>query len=247
MARTILFVPCFLLLSCVYGATGQCAPFAHTGVDFADANLTVIPVAAGGAGKDECCTAGAQWNAVNATSPETTCKIAVWHNLQAEAVCVLKATADKPIQGHLVLAMSVPVPPPSFAFAAIYTSHMVLTAAPNTAHVWGFCQRNESKVTVSLDGKAVATTITRDNAGQCRFSAYLPVVEASTTNHTVSAFSEAESTRLVLSDVLFGDVWVCSVRLIPIDVFHHGVVVLQHSFRVCTDCVHRDNRTWPML
>lgn len=205
-----LLLPLLLLATLSTAATPtSCQPFSHAGIDYADANLTTL---AGPITAPECCAACQQWNLVNATQPGVAaCMIGVWHNI-GDGSCDLKASADKPFKGHLVIAWQAPPPLPVFRFSSIYSSHMVLQSAPAQAQVWGFCADDETGVSLQLDGgPAVSATIHRGpTAGSTRWSALLPATAASLTTHQLTATAHGAKQTLQLDDVLFGDVWVCS-------------------------------------
>ena len=195
------------VVAAVAAAAGDtCEDFSPTGIDYADENITVVP----GGNPDACCDACGRWNRENATSAATTCYISVWHNVKGEEVCSLKASAKKAFKGHLVLAVKAPPTPKAFRFSSIYTDGMVLQSAPQRAQVWGFCHPSETGVTVAIDGTTVnADLVTTEDT--CRWYAMLPATAASTTSHTLVATPASNATlATTLTDVLFGDVWVCS-------------------------------------
>ena len=66
-----------------------CKAISSAGVDYADANLTVVP-AGGGHGDHGCCTACQGYNAK--VHHGANCSFAVWH--RDSAACALKATAN---------------------------------------------------------------------------------------------------------------------------------------------------------
>ncbi len=85
---------------------------------------------------------------------------------------------------------------------------MVLQQAPHAASVWGWAEPG-AKVTVTIDseGDVVAEASTETRAdGAWRVS--LPAQPAST--KPVSITAKDGSSTVTLSDVLFGDVYVCS-------------------------------------
>ncbi|XP_046565957.1 sialate O-acetylesterase-like [Haliotis rubra] len=96
----------------------------------------------------------------------------------------------------------------SFSFSKSYANHMVLQQAPKKATIWGFASHVGETVTVQISGKGSVTTTTRhgDN-GAVVWYAQLPPVSAGGP-YTITATSREG--KLTLSDVLFGDVWVCS-------------------------------------
>ncbi|XP_067674175.1 sialate O-acetylesterase-like [Haliotis asinina] len=96
----------------------------------------------------------------------------------------------------------------AFRFASSYGDHMVLQQAPKQATVWGFASAAGETVTVQISGKgSVTTTATQGDNGTVVWYAQLPPVNAGGP-YTITATSTEG--KLTLSDVLFGDVWVCS-------------------------------------
>jgi hypothetical protein len=77
--------------------------------------------------------------------------------------------------------------------------HMVLAREPLSANVWGNATAG-SKVTVSLDGKAVANTVATADG---RWRAAIPPQPAGT-DHTITVADGSASIEIV--DVAFGDV-----------------------------------------
>ncbi|EOD38950.1 hypothetical protein EMIHUDRAFT_460424 [Emiliania huxleyi CCMP1516] len=109
-----------------------------------------------------------------------------------------------------------PAPPVSsgaataaFRFAAAVGSGMVLAAAPKQAVVWGFCEAGAS-VDVVFRGQTIRATVAPDHAtgASTTWRALLPATGASFEKHSLEARSGGRTLRL--SDVLFGEVWVCS-------------------------------------
>jgi len=103
----------------------------------------------------------------------------------------------------------------TFRFAHSYGSHMVLHQAPKSPVVWGFCdsaaQCGSVNVTIAADGAPAAEAVTvAAQPGQATgtWIAKLPPTDGSDTPHTVTATYDLGT--VTLSDVLFGDVWVCS-------------------------------------
>lgn len=101
-----------------------------------------------------------------------------------------------------------PPPPPPFRFSAAHSDHMVLQAAPLQAAVWGFCEPGD-EVTIRFNNAALPTRQSMVN-GSTLWSAALPITKASFTAYTIDAHSRLSGKTITLSDVLFGDVWVCS-------------------------------------
>jgi hypothetical protein len=128
-------------------------------------------------------------------------------------LCILKATATKPIKGHLVVALGpvppAPPPPPPFRFSSVYTSNMVLQSAPRRAVVWGFCRSVTDTVSVTFDGSKLEAAVGYRAAGVATWSVTLPATEASFDEHTIVAESSSGDTATI-SGVLFGSVFVAS-------------------------------------
>lgn len=98
----------------------------------------------------------------------------------------------------------------SFRFANVYSDNMVLQQAPAHAVVWGFCHDPSCKdtITVTFQGKDYKTT--KDIwGGNYTWIVKLPPTSSSFTPYNITATSSAGSSAN-LSNVLFGDVWVCS-------------------------------------
>ena len=92
-----------------------------------------------------------------------------------------------------------------FRLNNLFSNHMVLQRAPQQAVVWGYGEPG-STVTVQVDNApALSTSIS--SSGD--WSVQLPATPASF-NHTITASDG--STSVTLSDVAFGDVYLCSVQ-----------------------------------
>ncbi|XP_059362291.1 sialate O-acetylesterase [Carassius carassius] len=92
-----------------------------------------------------------------------------------------------------------------FRFSSYYGNHMVLQKAPAKAVVWGFGQ-NGAKVVLSLSGlQEVSTTVIN---GIWRTT--LKPVKASGSPYKLTASQNITNSSITLSDVLFGDIWLCS-------------------------------------
>jgi hypothetical protein len=205
-------------------ATEQtCNPLTPAGTDYSDANVTVVPNAYN---DSYCCDVCAKHNAAldpsAANFSTLRCVISVWHNHKPGGVCAIKASADHPFKGHLVIAMQAPPPPPppppAFRFSSVYTDHMVLQAAPARAVVWGFCNAASNQITVTLDaGDPLYPTVSpRPDLGEglATWSVTLPATAASVdTSHVIEATGThggGKQSVARIGDVLFGDVWICS-------------------------------------
>jgi len=119
----------------------SCVPLSHTGVDYADPNLTVVPNR--GASK-ACCALCMDYNQQGHSGPN--CTVAVWH--RDAGVCALKATSLKPVHGRHVQAYGA-------APAAPDPSAMNLVILPNAASV--------DRGAVCLDGSAPAIYYRKPN------------------------------------------------------------------------------------
>jgi sialate O-acetylesterase len=86
---------------------------------------------------------------------------------------------------------------------------MVLAAAPKQAMVWGFCPPG-STVDVSIGSATVRATIGpgQGDGSHTTWRALLPATKGGFDKHNITATSAG--TTLTLTDVLFGEVWVCS-------------------------------------
>ena len=201
------------LFCCAGASATQCAHVnasKPTGIDYADANVTVVP----GETEAACCEACAQWNQHN-TDPAQNCTIVVWYNNPPRS-CGIKATMERPVKGVRVaalLAPPTPPPEPPVRFANVHSDNMVLQAAPARAKVWGFTRNAADVVSVQIDGgaatKATVVALPGSGGGAAAWFAFLPATPASLEAHTVTATSTGGSAA-TLREVLFGDVWVCS-------------------------------------
>jgi sialate O-acetylesterase len=94
----------------------------------------------------------------------------------------------------------------SFRFANYYGDHMVLQRAPDRANVWGYVNGCIA-VDVIFNSAIISATLTPGPAAMCRWMVTLPPTDA-VTPFVIIATSDLGT--ISLSDVLFGDVWVCS-------------------------------------
>lgn len=102
-------------------------------------------------------------------------------------------------------------PPPSFRFAKVVASGMVLQSAPQQAMVWGFCATGAT-VSISFQNHTIPAIVEVDARAPLNHTttwrALLPPVEASFDEHSITATSG--TVTISLKGVLFGDVWICS-------------------------------------
>ena len=98
-------------------------------------------------------------------------------------------------------------------FSHVYTDSMILQREPHPASIWGWAAPGAA-VTVAIEKSGAANSVvasvvaTASSGGQWRVS--LPPQPASTTPVVISASTGAS--KISISDVLFGDVYVCSGR-----------------------------------
>ncbi|XP_033740503.1 sialate O-acetylesterase-like [Pecten maximus] len=90
-----------------------------------------------------------------------------------------------------------------FSFAAYYGDHMVLQKAPQRAVIWGYSPYVYEMINVSMDKQT--TQVLVDVHGLWRVTLD-PVNEPGP--YTITARSSVG--EITLTDVLFGDVWLCS-------------------------------------
>ena len=87
--------------------------------------------------------------------------------------------------------------------SSYFSNQMVLQRAPQQAVLWGTADTNGDTVTAQVSGQPeVTTTVT-----QGRWKVALPSVPAGGPYGVTVTSSDGQVT---LSDVLFGDVWLCS-------------------------------------
>ena len=119
-----------------------------------------------------------------------------------------------------------PPPPPPFRLAAIYGDHMVLQRGPARAQLWGHATPG-AVVSAAVAGHSVGTApggASRAPAAEARvrytarsapanasgvWVLSLPATNPSPASsvHTVTLTSSKDAAPLVVSDVLFGEVW----------------------------------------
>uniref|UniRef100_A0A3P8U8E7 Sialic acid acetylesterase n=1 Tax=Amphiprion percula TaxID=161767 RepID=A0A3P8U8E7_AMPPE len=91
----------------------------------------------------------------------------------------------------------------NLSFASYYGDHMVLQKSPDRAVLWGFGPESE-QVTVFLSGPVTQKTLVTVTGGIWRVTLD-PVDAGGPYNVTASSWSSTAT----LTDVLFGDVWLC--------------------------------------
>lgn len=107
----------------------------------------------------------------------------------------------------VIVPAPAPAPPTGLRFATTYGDHMVLQQSPARAVVWGYCGATGcSNVRVQLDNESPQATSVGGLPGT--WIAKLPATDGGSASHNVTV-SDGNSS-VVLGDILFGDVWVCS-------------------------------------
>ena len=92
----------------------------------------------------------------------------------------------------------------SFTFSNYYHDHMVLQKSSTGTTIWGQSSKVNDVVHIQIDNKEVAqTTVSSHHTWEAKFTS-----PSDNAPHTVSAVSSLGTIHI--SDVLFGDVWVCS-------------------------------------
>eukprot|EP01043_Picozoa_sp_COSAG02_P025566 COSAG02_NODE_1441_length_12586_cov_484.135581_8_plen_376_part_00 len=110
-----------------------------------------------------------------------------------------------------------PPPPPAFRLPSIFADHMVLQRAtappgPSGAALWGHASPR-STVSVTLKRAGVGGVVASANSTAGRNGTwrvkllYAPPAAAALAQHTIAITSSADQHPIVLSDVLFGEVW----------------------------------------
>ena len=107
-----------------------------------------------------------------------------------------------------------------FAFSHVYSDSMVLQREPHAASVWGWATPG-STVTVNIvaDASVAASCIAATAVawGDGAWRASLPPQPASTVPVNITATESNTGATIEISDVLFGDVFICSGRKCPLD------------------------------
>merc|ERR1712241_565346 len=101
----------------------------------------------------------------------------------------------------------------AFRLPKIFKSGMVLQAEPTFAVIWGFLDGNMNPVDVygecSIEEKKFTFTKTYiPKKDDDKFQATVPGEEGVTCNFTI--FQDGFEEDVFLTDVIYGDVWVCS-------------------------------------
>ncbi len=119
-----------------------------------------------------------------------------------------------------------PRPCPVLNFSNAYGNNMVLQAGTEQpAIVWGFCPPN-AQVTVAFAGERIRANVS-SWLNRSTWSARLPPTAATFTPQNITASCCGNATA-TLSNVLFGDVWVCSGAIHATSSDIHPVCPFQH-------------------
>jgi hypothetical protein len=134
-----------------------------------------------------------------------------------------------------------PRPCPVLNFSNAYGNNMVLQAgAHQPAVVWGFCPP-DAKVTVAFAGERIEANVSLW-LNRSTWSARLPPTAPTFTPQNITASCCGNATA-TLSNVLFGDVWVCSGAIATLSYFPYG---LSNRGRAAPSHMYAQGRaTWP--
>jgi sialate O-acetylesterase len=101
----------------------------------------------------------------------------------------------------------------TFSLAKHFNNHMVLQRSPARANVYGFSPDIGQNVLVSMvlsPTKTYTYQTTVKNGTTPGIGEWLVLLDAVDAGTTVTITAQSEGTTLSLSDVIFGDVWLCS-------------------------------------
>ncbi|XP_028397803.1 sialate O-acetylesterase-like [Dendronephthya gigantea] len=100
-----------------------------------------------------------------------------------------------------------------FRFASVFGNHMVLQQAPKRAIVWGYGEIDQ-KVKVFHNGEWFRSFTTTKIQGETSFGIWTVMLTPTSFGgpYLIKAYSKVKgaTTNITLSDVMFGDVWMCS-------------------------------------
>ncbi|KAK8795734.1 hypothetical protein WA158_000390 [Blastocystis sp. Blastoise] len=92
-----------------------------------------------------------------------------------------------------------------FVLSPAIGSHMVLQRAPNHASIYGSTDVDDT-VTVTFKDEEIVAKIEENGL----WRALLPAVEADNVEYKIKVASKKFNKEIVLEDIVFGDVWLCS-------------------------------------
>lgn len=105
--------------------------------------------------------------------------------------------------------VSVLTEPEKLSFASYFNNGMVLQKAPQSAQVWGYCAKPGQNITVTINGQQPVKAFSVDypNVKGGVWTATLSPQEGP---GPVTIEATDGQNKINLTDVLFGDVWICS-------------------------------------
>jgi sialate O-acetylesterase len=100
-------------------------------------------------------------------------------------------------------------------FANYYQDHMVLQRAPQKAIVWGYSESFDTPITLTLNNKMYHTRTSASPANKLGDSMWSVTLDPQPNEgpfdvKVTQPLPNGTLATIVLNDVLFGDVWVCS-------------------------------------
>lgn len=102
-----------------------------------------------------------------------------------------------------------------FRFANYYQDHMVLQHAPQRAIVWGYTDATNTSLTLTIGDRVYQTISSPSLTDPTNGSMWTVQLDPQTEEgpfqiNVTQKLPNGTSDTIVLNDVLFGDVWVCS-------------------------------------
>lgn len=129
--------------------------------------------------------------------------------IAAITIALTAAAYPHPAAAAATAAKSAAAPPPAFRFAATYGDHMVLKSAPAAAVIWGFGTAGSSVTVTSTAGAGFTATVAADSTWIGKL-APTESKDANTGDMVTAAVTATQgSDSINITDVLFGEVWVC--------------------------------------
>jgi hypothetical protein len=97
-----------------------------------------------------------------------------------------------------------------FRLAVYYQDNMVLQREPHNAIIWGYASSSDATVTVSLLGREYTTRPATDNSSIWKLKLDPIRADNKPVNITIGEVTKSGLVNsLQLTNVLFGDVWLC--------------------------------------
>lgn len=117
-------------------------------------------------------------------------------------------------------------------FAHYYNSHMVLQKAPQRAVLWGYATTIGDSVSVALNGSIVANARVTNNT-EGAGGIWMTKLPAQNAGGPYTIAVTSQDGHVTLTDVMFGDVWVCSgqsnMAFTMARVFNHSQELIESS------------------